>query len=323
MIEGQFNGIRVENIDLGGVRGSLHLTAQDLGQEGDADVVAARVAVRVGVDADEARDLHGEARLLRGLAHGGLLHGLPHLNEAPWQRPLPLERFAAAADEDHPLIRGDHHVHHQLRRLWSCQGRTSRVFANCPRANMFALRVLSLQTENVPLAQSPLRVLARPVYDGAHGQPAVILFGDVTEAKAVAALVGQDALQVPRACARAGSGFRGPLEVSAVDLDVGAPDLVVSGGIELKVGTRQGERFGKVAEGDHALAVALQAGTVLDVGDFARVAIVDQSRRYLVSEVAGIPRVDDVGTSPAHRPRSLSAPEFVRRGGYVEAGMDP
>jgi hypothetical protein len=122
VVEGQFDGVGVEDSDLGGVRGSLHLAAQDAGQEGDADIVAARVAVWLGVDAYEARDLYGEARLLRGLTHGGLMHRLPHVHKTPWQRPLPLEGFAAPADQDHPSLRGDHHVDHKLRGLRSCQG---------------------------------------------------------------------------------------------------------------------------------------------------------------------------------------------------------
>src|SRR5215208_4900741 len=71
VIEGQFDGVGVEDFDFGSVGGGLHLAAKDAGQEGDADIVAARVAVRLGVNADEARDLYGEACLLRGLTYGG------------------------------------------------------------------------------------------------------------------------------------------------------------------------------------------------------------------------------------------------------------
>jgi uncharacterized protein len=141
VVEGQFDGVGVEDFDLGCIRGGLHLAAKDTGQEGDADVVAARVAVRLGVDADEARDLHGEARLLRGLAHGGLMHRLSYIHKTSWQRPLPLERFAATADQDNPLLRRDHHINHQLGCLRSCQGsyllrvrrieRLRRVVAGC------------------------------------------------------------------------------------------------------------------------------------------------------------------------------------------------
>jgi len=141
VIEGQFDGVGVEDFDLGGVGGGLHLAAKDAGKEGDADIVAARVAVWLGVNSDEARDLHDEARLLRGLAHSGLIHCLPHVNKATWQRPLPLEGVAASADQDHPRLRGDHHVDHQLRGLWFCQNsyllrvrrieRLCRVVAGC------------------------------------------------------------------------------------------------------------------------------------------------------------------------------------------------
>src|SRR5215213_8684936 len=141
VIEGQLDGVRVEDFDLGGVGGGLHLAAEDAGQEGDADIVAARVAVRLRVNADEARDLHGETRLLRNLAYGGLMHRLPHVHKTPWQRPLPLEGIAAAADQNHPGLGGDHHVDHQLRGLWSCQGsyllrirrieRLRRIVAGC------------------------------------------------------------------------------------------------------------------------------------------------------------------------------------------------
>src|SRR5918998_4346877 len=99
VVEGQFDGCRGEDFGLGGVRGGLHLAAQDAGQEDDADIVAARVAVWLGVNADEARDLYGEARLLRNLAYGSLPHRLPHVHKTPWQRPLPLEGFAASADQ--------------------------------------------------------------------------------------------------------------------------------------------------------------------------------------------------------------------------------
>src|SRR5918992_5437411 len=122
VVECQFDGVGVQDFDLCGVRGGLHLAAQDAGQEGDADIVAARVAVWLGVNADEARDLYNEARLLCNLAYGGLPHRLPHVHKTPWQRPLSLEGFAATADQDHPRLRGDHHVDHQLRGLRSCQG---------------------------------------------------------------------------------------------------------------------------------------------------------------------------------------------------------
>src|SRR5918995_1632384 len=122
VVECQFDGVGVQDFDLCGVRGGLHLAAQDAGQEGDADIVAARVAVWLGVNADEARDLYSEARLLRNLADGGLPHRLPHVHKTPWQRPLPLEGFAATADQNHPRLRGGHHVDHQLRGLRSCQG---------------------------------------------------------------------------------------------------------------------------------------------------------------------------------------------------------
>src|ERR671920_418234 len=82
MVESQLDCSRIENVDFGGVGGGLHLAAEHAGQEGDADVVATRVAVGVGVDADEARDLYGEARLLSGLAHGGLVHRLPRFDES-------------------------------------------------------------------------------------------------------------------------------------------------------------------------------------------------------------------------------------------------
>src|SRR5215210_3087919 len=141
VIEGQFDGVGVEDFDLGGVGGGLHLTAQDAGQKGDADIVAARVAVRLGVNADESRDLYGEARLLCGLTYCGLIHRLPHVHKTPWQRPLTLEGVAATADQDHPRLRGDHHVDHQLRGLRFCQGsyllrvrrieRLRRVAAGC------------------------------------------------------------------------------------------------------------------------------------------------------------------------------------------------
>src|ERR671918_847570 len=122
VVECQFDGVGVQDFDLCGVRGGLHLAAQNAGQEGDADIVAARVAVWLGVNADEARDLYSEARFLRNLAYGGLPHRLPHVHITPWQRPLPLEGFAATADQDHPRLRGDHHVDHQLRCLRFCQG---------------------------------------------------------------------------------------------------------------------------------------------------------------------------------------------------------
>src|ERR671921_181429 len=72
VVECQFDDVGVQDFDLCGVRGGLHLAAQDVGQEGDADIVAARVAVWLGVNADEAGDFYSEARLLRNLAYGGL-----------------------------------------------------------------------------------------------------------------------------------------------------------------------------------------------------------------------------------------------------------
>src|SRR5919112_6676147 len=102
VVECQFDSVGVQDFDLCGVRGGLHLAAQDVGQEGDADIVAARVAVWLGVNADEAGDFYSEARLLPKLAYGGLPPRLPPLHITPLQRPLPLEGFAATADQDHP-----------------------------------------------------------------------------------------------------------------------------------------------------------------------------------------------------------------------------
>ena len=76
---------------------------------------------------DEAGQLDGEARLLRGFAGGGLLDRLADLDEAAGEGPLALEGFAAAADQDDPSLGGDYHVRHELRRLRSGQGPTSSV----------------------------------------------------------------------------------------------------------------------------------------------------------------------------------------------------
>ena len=54
MVEGEFHRIWVQDGDLGGVGGRHEVPADDAGEKGDADVVAAGVALRVGVDADEA-----------------------------------------------------------------------------------------------------------------------------------------------------------------------------------------------------------------------------------------------------------------------------
>ena len=100
MVEGQFDGSGVEDGDFGGVGGGDEVPADDAGEKGDADVVAAGVAARVGVDADEVGELDGEARLLDGLAGGGLLHRLADLDETAWEGPLALEGVAPAADQD-------------------------------------------------------------------------------------------------------------------------------------------------------------------------------------------------------------------------------
>src|SRR5215212_10958792 len=69
------------------------------------------------------------------------MYRLPYVHKTSWQRPLTLEGFAATADQDHPRLRGDHHVDHQLRGLRSCQSsyllrvrrieRLRRVVAGC------------------------------------------------------------------------------------------------------------------------------------------------------------------------------------------------
>ena len=103
MVEGEFNVVGVEDGDFGRVGVGGEVAAEDEGEKGDADVVAAGVAVGVGVDADEARDLDGQARLFGGLAGGGFFYRLADFHETAGEGPPALERVAAAADQDAPL----------------------------------------------------------------------------------------------------------------------------------------------------------------------------------------------------------------------------
>ncbi len=54
VIEGQVHGRRFKHLDFRGIRGGLHPTVRNVGQESNADVVASGVAVGFGVDADES-----------------------------------------------------------------------------------------------------------------------------------------------------------------------------------------------------------------------------------------------------------------------------
>jgi hypothetical protein len=68
----------------------------------DGDRVAARIALRVGIDTANTADPHLDAGLLADLASTGLLRRLSRLAEAARERPSSLERRAPPSNEEKP-----------------------------------------------------------------------------------------------------------------------------------------------------------------------------------------------------------------------------
>src|SRR6266536_417451 len=66
----------------------------------NADGRAARVAPRIGINAEDGTDPRPDAGLLFDLARAGSFRRLARLAESPGERPLSLERRPAAADEE-------------------------------------------------------------------------------------------------------------------------------------------------------------------------------------------------------------------------------
>src|SRR5262245_13925309 len=110
MVERQGRGqlLLTEHAGLGGVvRGSRRAARSPDVNGGDGG--PARVARRIGVDAQELRELDVEGRLLAHLAPGGCLGALAGVDHAA--RNGPAGRRVAAPDEDDPTRELDDHVH--------------------------------------------------------------------------------------------------------------------------------------------------------------------------------------------------------------------
>ena len=100
-------------------------------QEGDADVVAARIAVGLGVDSDEA-ETSTASPVSSAASRTAASCTVSPTSQSLQAAPTSLERFAAATNQDDPVLGGNHHVDHQLRRLRSCQRPASLVILDKP-----------------------------------------------------------------------------------------------------------------------------------------------------------------------------------------------
>ena len=97
VVEGQLRqGIDREPCGFRGVVAADNLCGLDERVEGNGDHALARVAVRVGEDAQLAHGRGLEAGLLPELPQGAFFRGLPHLQEAARERPAALVGLAAA-----------------------------------------------------------------------------------------------------------------------------------------------------------------------------------------------------------------------------------
>jgi hypothetical protein len=97
-----FELARREPLRLGGVVATFGATADRRGLVENRDVVAPRIAVRRGVDAEELSDAHLEPRLLERLARAAVLRPFLPVQKAAWQSPAALERRPSPPDEQEP-----------------------------------------------------------------------------------------------------------------------------------------------------------------------------------------------------------------------------
>jgi hypothetical protein len=100
VVEATRNLARVRPFGAGRIRpGPRKSIAWQLGRVGNADYVAAGVALKVGVDADKGELAHFDTGLLAYFAPAGRLHGFADLNKAAGQRVAPGRRLMLAADD--------------------------------------------------------------------------------------------------------------------------------------------------------------------------------------------------------------------------------
>src|SRR5262245_29108379 len=120
MIEGEIKTAPILNPHRGArVRsGAWARRARQEGGEGDADAASARVAPRIGIDADKLERADREPRLFENLAPAGRFDGLADIDEPAGKGIATFERIVLAADQnDAPVIVADHAIGREERCL--------------------------------------------------------------------------------------------------------------------------------------------------------------------------------------------------------------
>jgi hypothetical protein len=111
MVEGKLLRWLLEGSHLVCITSSAKPSAYDTCDEGDTNGVPARIATRIGKNANETFNLHAETGLLLDLTSHGLLHCFADFTETTRQSPGALKWWVATPHEyDRPILKDDYSV---------------------------------------------------------------------------------------------------------------------------------------------------------------------------------------------------------------------